>query len=320
MKWLLIGGAGFVGSNLTRMLRKENHLVTVYDIVDTPKVCDVSYTYVRGERIPDYNQLYQLMANADIIVHLASIVGVDNVMNDPHTMFFENIELARMIHKANSIIKNPLFYASSSEVYGCAEDYETGVLRESDITRIGHVNNKRFMYACAKRSIESIFQHGEYPSVIGRFFNITGPYQDSNKGVIAKMVRDATYDRKITIEYGGEQTRTFTHVNTACKAIISLMTSGGSAFNEVFNIGSNNTYSINKVAACIIMFLKGNRGFDVDIKHIDKDLNDPFVSRVPCTEKLSEYVDVCEYGLPKIVADVLDYREQRDDKRLMETT
>jgi UDP-glucose 4-epimerase len=307
--WLLLGGQGFIGTHLTKFLLSKGQKVVSYDIAseytteynrtyaleNTSSNCDVTYLY---GPIPNASDITGLIYNCDYIINLASVVGVAGVIKDPRETIQSNLKLSLLVDTVNQQAMKPLFYASSSEVYG---DIPKGVdrLTEDMETRLGPTKNPRTSYAAVKRLVESIVIHAPYPAVVGRFFNVTGACQDPSKGVIPAMIHSALTENYIDVIYSGHQTRSFTHVSIICNYIYELMTNS-STYNEVYNLGSGDAeISMNTLAKIIIHHLETEMGCsNIDTIQFKSSEIDPFHRRVPCVDKVIKAIGMEYESIP----------------------
>ena len=318
-KWLILGGSGFIGSHLANMLLKYGSKV---HIIDNCHVSEVRHRFVTDSG--RFNYTFDLMnseslrrglEDADFIVNLASVVGVTNVLDNPTETIVGSLELALEIHALNVKLNKPMFFASTSEVYG----YEcTDSFKESDVTRINSSDCIRTSYSAMKRTLESLFINAPYPTVIGRFFNVTGPGQDPNKAVLPNMISRGFETGVITVHNEGKQVRSLCHIKTAIKSIVNLLTNA-TAHNRLFNIGDeDNVITMLELAT----YVKDNltkRGYTpVEIAHEDNESADYVMKRKPSTDRLKSVIgNVGHFSIPEIIDDIIDYSIEVQDYNLV---
>jgi len=261
LRILVTGGAGFIGSHLVRALleQSDDNEITILDnlstgsreniapLLDSPRV-----RLVRGS-ITSKELVTALVAESDVVYHLAASVGVRHFIDHPVDSLLTNVEGSGHVIRAAGERGVPLFVASSSEVYGKKAKVP---FREDDTLEIGPTNITRWGYACGKAMDEffALAYHREYgmPVRIGRFFNTVGPRQTGRYGmVIPRFVDQALKGEDITVYGDGEQSRCFTFVGDAVRLVLKLMDTP-EANGEVVNIGGGEEVTIKRLAERII--------------------------------------------------------------------
>jgi UDP-glucose 4-epimerase len=271
MKFLVTGGAGFIGSHLVDRLLVDGHLVLVLDNSSTGNLSNLNQhalnknlQIVTGS-ILDVKLLNSLVDEVDYIFHLAAAVGVFNIINDPITSLTTNIQGTQNVLAAGDNKKIPVFLSSSSEVYG---KNNSNSLLESDDRILGSPTTLRWSYSEAKAIDESLgyayWSEKNLEIRIVRFFNTVGPRQIGAYGmVIPRFVSMALNNEPITIYGTGEQTRCFGHVYDVVDAVMSVAFSD-KTIGRVVNIGNNFEISMNDLAKKIIKEI----GSKSEIKYI----------------------------------------------------
>ncbi len=257
-KYLVTGGAGFIGSHLTERLLKEGGEVTIIDDLSTGKMENLegvleneNLTVVIDSILHD-SLMEKLIIEADEIYHLASSVGVELIMKQPvHTI--ENIfQGTAVVLKHASKYDKKILITSTSEVYGKSLD----IPFKEDGDRVeGPTTVNRWAYANAKSLDEFLalayFKTSKLPVVVVRLFNTVGPRQSADYGmVIPKMTKAALINNNIQVYGDGKQTRCFCHVYDVVDALFSLMKLDKS-FGKVINVGSNEEISMLELANII---------------------------------------------------------------------
>src|ERR1700748_813302 len=255
MRYLITGGAGFIGSHLAEELLRRGHEVYVVDDLSTGSINNIRHlkTHDRFHYTIDSASNRHLMAElvdgCDKIYHLAAAVGVKLIVESPVRTMETNIGLTEVMLDLANKKKRPIFVASTSEVYGKSEQFP---FREDGDLVMGATTKGRWSYACSKAIDEFLaiayWKEKKLPTIIVRLFNTVGPRQTGQYGmVIPTFVKQALSGRPITVYGTGEQTRCFGYVKDVVGALIGLMDRDESV-GEVFNIGSNEEVSIMQLA------------------------------------------------------------------------
>jgi len=259
VKFLITGGAGFIGSHLVDALLSSQNSVVVLDNNSTGNLSNLTshlnderFSFVDGS-VLDQRLLESTVKDVDYIFHLAAAVGVFNIVNHPLASLFTNIRGTENILEAALTKNTPVFLSSSSEVYG---KNTSDSLKESDDRILGSPTTLRWSYSEAKAIDETLafayWTEKKLPTRIVRFFNTVGPRQVGAYGmVIPRFVSMALKNEPITIYGGGEQTRCFGHVYDVIDAVVSVAFSD-KTIGKVVNIGNNFEISMNDLAKKII--------------------------------------------------------------------
>jgi UDP-glucose 4-epimerase len=252
MRFLITGGAGFIGSHLAEELLMRGHRVHVLDDLSTGSIDNVrhlktdprfSYTI---ETCASASVVAELVDEADIVYHLAAAVGVELIVESPVRTIETNVHCTEVVLAQASKKRKPVFIASTSEVYGKS----TAVpFREDGDLVMGPSTTGRWSYACSKAIDEFLalayWKERKLPTVVVRLFNTVGPRQTGCYGmVVPTFVGQALAGRPLTVFGDGLQTRCFCHVGDVVQALVELMMLGDGAYGEVFNIGSQEEISI----------------------------------------------------------------------------
>ena len=259
MRFLVTGGAGFIGSHLTDRLLTDRYQVKVLDDSSTGRLENINqyksnsnFEYVDGSVLNE-GLLESIVKDVDYIFHLAAAVGVFNIVNHPLASLVTNIRGTENILEAALKKNTPVFLSSSSEVYG---KNTSDSLEESDDRILGSPTTLRWSYSEAKAIDETLafayWTEKKLPTRIVRFFNTVGPRQVGAYGmVIPRFVSMALMNEPITIYGNGEQTRCFGHVHDVIDAVMSVAFSN-KTIGKVINIGNNFEISMNDLAKKII--------------------------------------------------------------------
>ena len=260
MRYLVTGGAGFIGSHLIESLINRSDQVVVLDNLSTGSSKNLSKVAeqitVHNSSILDQQLVDKLVADCDYVIHLAAALGVFNIVNKPLESLKTNLQGSEIILQAADKYRKPVLIASTSEIYGKNEKVP---LNEVDDRIIGHPLKSRWSYSEAKAVDESLayFYHLEnkLPIRIVRFFNTVGPRQVGHYGmVVPRFIEAALKNEPLSIYGSGEQIRCFCHISDVIRALL-LVIDSDQAVGEVFNIGNNQQSSINQLAERVISLL-----------------------------------------------------------------
>ena len=259
MKYLVTGGAGFIGSHLCDALIKRGDSVHVLDnlstgnkkniehLLDNPK-----FTLTEGS-ILDVHIVEKSVASVDHVVHLAAAVGVFTIVDKPLESLTTNLRGTENILEAASKHQKEVLIASSSEIYG---KNGGGPLNEESDRIVGSPLKSRWSYSEAKAIDESMaffyYQERKLAVRIVRFFNTVGPRQVGHYGmVVPRFVAAALKDDPLTVYGTGSQSRCFCHVYDAVAGLLAVIDSNAT-LGEVFNIGNDEEITIQDLASEVI--------------------------------------------------------------------
>jgi UDP-glucose 4-epimerase len=257
VKYLVTGGAGFIGSHLAEKLITRGDKVNILDNLSTGSAANLSrisekITFYEGN-ILDVALIDKLVSESDFVVHLAAALGVFNIVNKPLESLRTNLQGSEVVLAACDKYGKPVLLASTSEIYGKNDKVP---LNEEDDRIIGHPLKSRWSYSEAKAVDESLayfyFLKNKLPIRIIRFFNTVGPRQVGHYGmVVPRFVSAALKNEPLYVYGSGDQIRCFCHIDDAVRALIIVMDSG-QAIGEVFNVGNNKQISIMELAKKVI--------------------------------------------------------------------
>jgi UDP-glucose 4-epimerase len=255
LRYLITGGAGFIGSHLADELVRRDNEVHVVDDLSTGSIDNIrhlkdrpgfSYTIESAMSAP---LVAELVDEADVVYHLAAAVGVELIVDSPVRTIETNVHCTEIVLAQANKKKKPVFLASTSEVYGKGDDIP---FREDGDLLLGPTSTGRWSYACSKAIDEYLalayWKERGLPVVIGRLFNTVGPRQTGRYGmVVPSFVRQALAGEPITVYGDGQQRRCFCHVKDVVRAMADLMGSDRTV-GEVFNIGGTEEVTIMQLA------------------------------------------------------------------------
>jgi len=253
MKYLITGGAGFIGSHLSEALTKRGDSVIVIDNLSTGKnTFNSSVEFIEGS-IFDRPLMDKLISQSDYVLHLAAAVGVFNIVNKPLESLMTNIKGTEIILELCDKYKKPILITSTSEVYGKNNEVP---LSESSDRVLGSPLLSRWSYSEAKAVDESMayfyYQEKGLPVRLVRLFNTVGPRQVGHYGmVVPRFVSSALKNEPLSVYGSGDQIRCFCHVTDAVRGLLLVMDSD-KAVGEVFNVGNNQQISIMELAKKVI--------------------------------------------------------------------
>jgi len=258
VRYLITGGAGFMGSHLADALLRRGDSVTVIDDLSTGSIANIAhlkknprFSYVI-DTIMNVPLLAELVDGADQVFHLAAAVGVRLIVESPVRTIETNVKTTELVLAAACKKRKKVFVASTSEVYGKSVDVP---FQEDGDLVLGATTRGRWSYACSKAIDEFLaiayWRERRCPTLVARFFNTVGPRQTGRYGmVVPRFVKQALANEPLTVHGDGQQTRCFTHVSDAVRAAIGLMDSDKTV-GEVFNVGNEEEITILELATRI---------------------------------------------------------------------
>lgn len=319
-KVLVTGGAGFIGSHLIGKLLNENRQVICLDDFSSGSLSNLkiyegnsNLTICEGS-IMNNDLVQRLIAQVSEVYHLAAVVGVKAVVENPLKMIEVNVRGSHNVISEAAVQQKKTFIASSSEIYGkSAEDFQT----ESSDTVLGSSTHLRWSYACAKQMDEflglALGKKKNAQIVVGRFFNTVGPRQNSTYGmVIPKFVQQALRNEPLTVYDDGNQVRCFGHVDDVSRMVVDLMKTPA-AIGQVINIGTSEATSIRQLAELVISksSSRSKLTFIPSAEVYGKDFEEP-KRRIPNLSKVDGLLGVIpRKKLVDIVDDVIRFERSR---------
>ena len=257
-KYLITGGAGFIGSHLVDALVASGNQVVVLDDLSTGRhdnlrqhsgSPDVEFVLgsILNEALVD-----DVVRRVDVVLHLAAAVGVNLIVERPLESLATNIKGSEIVLEKCHKYGRKVLVTSTSEIYG---KNTSDALNEEDDRILGSPLKTRWSYSEAK-AIEEVLAHAYWrekglPTVIVRLFNTVGPRQVGHYGmVVPRLIDQALRGAPLTVFGTGEQTRCFCHVDDVVAALLGLVGSE-EAEGQVFNVGSRSEISIDALATRI---------------------------------------------------------------------
>ncbi|MBS1195888.1 MAG: arnA [Actinobacteria bacterium] len=315
---LITGGAGFIGSHLGEAVLAAGDAVVAVDDLSTGSYRNVdhlsggSFELVVAS-VDDAPTMEGLIRRADLVYHLAAAVGVKLIVDDPVRTIETNIRGTEVVLRLANKWRRPVVLASTSEVYGKSE--RVPYAEDHDMV-LGPTTHSRWAYAASKAIDEFLavayFRRDGLPVVIARLFNTVGPRQTSRYGmVLPTFVGQALRGEPITVYGDGRQSRTFTYVDDAVRALLELPRHEA-AFGEVFNVGGGREVTIMDLAQMV----RERTGSASEIVTLPYDRAyapgfEDMVRRVPDTSKLTRVTGFTpSVGLEEIIDRVADHFRQ----------
>ncbi len=317
-KALITGGAGFIGSHLAELLLEEGWEIYALDDVSTGSLENVSHLMERRdfhlvvESVLSPSVVSELVHKCDVVYHLAAVVGVQLIVEQPGHTLFTNVQGTENVLEYCTRFGKRVLVASSSEVYG---DHPEEQLLSEDARRIyGPTTARRWAYADSKAMDEffALARHEErgLDCVIVRLFNTVGPRQSGQYGmVIPRFAQAALSGRPLEVHGDGMQTRCFCHVRDTVSGLRGLMEEPATS-GEIFNVGSQERITIRELAERV----RDAAGSSSEIVFIPYEdvfphgaLEEMF-HRVPSIEKIRGAIGwEPERTLEDILTDVIDF-------------
>ena len=294
MRYLITGGAGFIGSHLSERLLDQGDQVVLLDNLSTGSMENIRHLkslpnlQYHLDGIENKQLLAELVDDAEVIVHFAAAVGVKLIVESPVRTIETNVNGTQLVLEAASKKKKLVLLASTSEVYG--KITQVPFREEADLV-LGPTTKGRWSYAASKALDEflalSYWKEKRQPVIVVRFFNTVGPRQTGRYGmVLPNFVRRALDNAPIEVYGDGKQSRCFCDVRDTVEALLRLLPLA-KAVGEVVNIGNTEEITIEDLANTV----KHRTNSSSPIQYIPYDRAyepgfEDMMRRVPCIDKL----------------------------------
>jgi UDP-glucose 4-epimerase len=274
---IVTGGAGFIGSHLVERLLKDGHKVIVLDNFSTGRPQNLRHLKnnhnlkVAKVDVVDFNKIKRYFKGIDWVFHLAGIADIIPSIKNPLLYHHANVDGTVSVLETSRLVGVKRFiYAASSSCYGIPDEYPT-----AETAKIA----PRYPYALTKYigEVETLNWGKIYklPVVSLRLFNVYGIRSRTTGAygaVFGVFLAQKLHQKPFTVVGDGNQTRDFTYVSDVAEAFIMAAESG--CEQEIMNVGSGNTYSIN--------YLVGLLGGEV--AHIPKRPGEPDCTQADITK------------------------------------
>ena len=253
MRYLVTGGAGFIGSNTVDELVQRGHSVVVLDDFSAGKEENLAeirnkITIIKGS-ITDIEVVRKAMHEAEFVLHLAARTSVPRSVKDPLETNRINVEgTLNVLVAAKELRVKRVVFAASSSAYGetptlpKVENMQPAPISPYGVTKyVGEIYGQAFLKCYGLETVSL------------RYFNIFGPRQDPGSpysGVLAKFCTAFLEDTPPVVFGDGEQTRDFTFVDNAVHANL-LACEAPNVAGKVFNVGCGDRISLNQVLAAL---------------------------------------------------------------------
>jgi len=311
MKYFVTGGAGFIGSHLSEYLIGQGNSVVSLDNLSTGSMKNVSHLdgkvqFLSGD-IRDVDLVNRLMADCDVVFHMAAALGVSTILESPMESMSTNILGSEVVLSAAAKHDKRILIASTSEIYGKNPNQP---LNETDDRIIGAPQKLRWSYSDSKAIEEAmaraLYLEKQTRVTTVRLFNTVGPRQTGRYGmVIPRFVESALNGESVNIYGDGNQTRVFCHVLDTVDALTKIVDTD-SSIGEVYNLGGIGEISITDLAKRVISLTNSKS----EVKYISYEDAYPtgfedMERRVPDISKIQSVIDWApKRNLDQIINDV----------------
>jgi UDP-glucose 4-epimerase len=314
---LITGGAGFIGSHLCDALVSDGKEVTIIDNLSSGSEKNIKHLegkikLVQGD-IRDHKLIESLVAESNLILHMAASLGVDNILENPIESISTNFYGSEIVLKSAAKYDKRLIIASTSEIYGKNPNQ---TLKETDDRIIGTPQKLRWSYSDAKALEEavafSLYLTKKLKVTTVRFFNTVGPRQTGEYGmVVPRFVKAAIENWPLEVFGDGSQSRVFCHVQDTVRAVL-LLVENEKSIGEVFNIGGRGEITILELAKLIIDQTNSKSKINfINYKDAYAVGFEDMARRVPDISKIKQFTGwEPEIDLKMIIKDVAEYTQR----------
>jgi UDP-glucose 4-epimerase len=316
MRFLITGGAGFIGSHLAELMLEQGFHVHVLDDLSTGSIGNIrhlkgkdGFSYTIGSSA-DPQLVAELVDEADQVIHLAAAVGVSLVVESPVRTIETNLRCTEVVLEYACKKRKPVLVASTSEVYGKSEALP---FKEDGDLQMGATSIGRWAYACSKAIDEFLaiayWKERQLPTVVVRLFNTVGPRQTGRYGmVVPRFVTQALAGQPLTVYGDGRQSRCFCHVADVTEALLDLALSGR-AYGEVYNIGGTEEITMTDLAVKVIELTASSSSVShIPYDEVFEEGFEDMYRRIPDTGKVNELIGWRpRRPLERIILDVAEH-------------
>ena len=265
MKFLVTGGAGFIGSNIAETLVKRGHKVSVLDNLSTGSLSNLKpflkkIEFIKGD-ICNVRDLKKALKGIDYVLHQAALRSVPRSVDDPMSTNDVNITgtLKLLIEARNAKVKR-VVYASSSSAYG-----DSKLIPQNENHRTSPISPYAVAKLAAEHYCHVFAKTFGLQTVSLRYFNVFGPKQSPESkyaAVIPKFIKSAVKGETLIVHGDGKQSRDFTFIDNVVNANILAATAPGVS-GETFNIACGDSSSVMDIVRGIEKIL----GKKIKVKH-----------------------------------------------------
>jgi len=273
MKYLITGGAGFIGSHLVELLVEKNHEVVCIDDLSSGYKSNLTSVIQKIDFYEEKIELFDFnnIVDIDAIVHLAAQSSVPISVSNFSSSSSSNLLGAIKIIDHCRLHNIPLVYASSAAAYG---NFEFGNDEIDSVDLLSPYATDKYAMELYSKTAHKLYQ---LSSIGLRFFNVYGPRQDPNNpysGVISIFASNLLKGQNITIN-GGHQTRDFIYVKDVVNIIYKAITlASKSSICEISNVLTGESITIDKLAEKMMKIIDIN----VEVKYQSLPAGDPVQS------------------------------------------
>jgi UDP-glucose 4-epimerase len=318
MRFLVTGGAGFIGSHIVDRLLERGDEVAVLDDLSTGRRDNVHH-HVGNPRfravylsVLEEEIVEELVREVDVVLHLAAAVGVKYIIENPLHSVRVNVRGTENVLEAADRHGTRVVLFSTSEIYGKSREVP---FREEADRLLGPTTVHRWSYSTSK-AVDEILGLGYYeerdlPVLVVRCFNTCGPRQRGRYGmVVPRFVEQAIRGEPITVYGDGTQTRCLCSVFDVVDGVMALLECPR-AVGQIFNIGSSEEVSILRLAERVKELTES----DSEIRFVPYDEAyepgfEDMPRRVPDLSKIRAYVGwQPKRSLDDILRSVIEHRK-----------
>ena len=271
-RWLVTGGAGFIGSHLAHALLERGEWVRIADDLSTGKPANLAVLDGRAEvltgDLADSGFAAQAVDGIDIVLHQAAIPSVPRSVADPLTSHRANVDATvAVLVAAKDAGVGRVVYAASSSAYG-----DTPVLPKREDMPTNPLSPYALQKLVGEQYLQMFTRLYGLDTVSTRYFNVFGPRQDPSSpysGVIALFVTRLLAGQPPVITGDGEQTRDFTYIDNVVDGVLRAATAPDVS-GLVINVATGRQISINQLAQTLQQLL----GCDVAAVHTEARAGD----------------------------------------------
>jgi UDP-glucose 4-epimerase len=322
LRYLITGGAGFIGSHLAERLLARGDRVVLLDNLSTGSMDNIRHLKSSGrmayhlDNIENRQLIAELVDDADVVVHLAAAVGVKLIVESPVRTIETNVNGTQLILEAACKKRKLVLTASTSEVYGkntCVP------FREDADLVLGPTTKGRWSYAASKALDEflalSYWKEKKLPVIVVRLFNTVGPRQTGRYGmVLPNFVKQALENEPIQVYGNGKQSRCFCDVRDTVEGLIRLMDTQR-AVGEVVNVGNTEEITIEGLAQLVKERTQSSSAIEfVPYDQAYEPGFEDMMRRVPSVEKLYSLTGFRpQTSLNEIIDRVAAYFQEKEE-------